>query len=369
MIKEYYLSILSGHQRDFFATLFRLFLTVLTFLYLAVLHTRNALYRYGITKRKTLPAKVISIGNITAGGTGKTPLVEFLARYLRTKKKKIAILSRGYGGRVPSTSECVKSAEDGKCNNQNDVNDEYLILRENLEGIPILLGKDRLYNGEKAIFNYGSECLILDDGFQHIKLKRDLDIVVIDALNPFAGEYLIPRGFLREPLKGLKRADLFVISHCNQINEDRLRTLYTKLQNFNKNIDICESIHEPVHLENISDNSLWNTSWLRGKRIYGLCAIGNPQSFAATLKELGVCLIQFHTYPDHHAYTQAELDNVVAEAKHLGADAIVVTQKDAVKLKNKDIHATNVMSLKIEIRITKGIEFFEEAVSNILNSD
>jgi len=369
MNKEYYLSILSGHQRGLFATIIRSFLSVLAFLYLAGLHTRSALYRYGITKRKTLPAKVISIGNITAGGTGKTPLVEFLARYLRTKKKKIAILSRGYGGRIPSGSECDKSPENGKFKNRNGVNDEYLILSENLEGIPILLGKNRLYNGEKAIINYGSECLILDDGFQHIKLKRDLDIVVIDALNPFAGEHLIPRGFLREPVKGLKRADLFVISHCNQINEDRLRTLYTKLQNFNKNIYICESIHEPAYLENISDNSLWNTSWLRGKRIYGLCAIGNPQSFAVTLKELGVCLVQFRTYLDHHAYTQAELDNVIAEAKHLGADAIVVTQKDAVKLRNKDIHDANVMSLKIEIRITKGIEFFEEAVSNVFNSD
>ena len=355
MIKEYYLSILYGQQRGLIATLIKSTLSTLTYPYSAVLNTRNILYKNGVLKSTKLPVKVISIGNITTGGTGKTPLVEFMARYLLEKNKKVAILSRGYGG------------NNSLQKNNNNVNDECLILRENLQEVPVLAGKDRVENGERAIRDYGVDCLILDDGFQHFRIKRDLDIVAIDSLNPFGGENLIPRGSLREPLKNLGRADMFIISHCNQSNKQTIKSIYKKLNHMNIDAPVCESIHRPVNMENITDGSILELEWLKRKRVYGLSAIGNPESFAYTLKELGADLIKHRKFHDHHAYTKEEIDDVVSEAKTLGADAIVVTQKDIVKIRNMDIKDFNILSLKIEIQITKGIELYEEAIDKILN--
>ena len=204
--------------RGFISAIIKSTLSIFTYPYLAVLNTRNILYKNGIIKSIRLPVKIISIGNITTGGTGKTPLVEFTAKYLNEMGKKVAILSRGYGGNNSSQES------------NDNVNDECLTLRENLQDVPVLAGKDRVKNGERAIRDYAADCLILDDGFQHLKLKRDLDIVVIDSLNPFGGENLIPRGSLREPLRNLGRADLFVISHCNQSNEQTIKSIYTKLE-------------------------------------------------------------------------------------------------------------------------------------------
>ncbi|KKM24281.1 hypothetical protein LCGC14_1606650 [marine sediment metagenome] len=362
MEKEYYLSILSGQQRGFLATLIRSSLSAFTYPYLAVLNTRNTLYKYGIVKSKRLPVKVISIGNITMGGTGKTPLVEFSAKYLQNKGRKVAILSRGYGDQNHSIiNDNSKTKE--------FVNDEYLILRENLKDVPTLLGRDRVQNAKKAIKEHDVDCLILDDGFQHLRIKRDLDIVVIDSLNPFAEEVLVPRGTLREPLKNLSRADLFVLSHCRLNDEYTLKSIYAKLNHINADIPVCESIHKPMNIESIKDNSLLEPEWLKGKKIYGLCAIGNPESFASTLIELGADVIKLRVFHDHHSYTQVELDGVITEAKTLGTDAIVVTQKDVVKIRNKNINDANILSLKVELQITKGMEFFDEAMAKILNAN
>ena len=355
MLKEYYLSILYGQQRGFIAALIKSTLSAFAYPYSAVLNTRDFLYKNGVVKSTRLPVKVISIGNITTGGTGKTPLVESMARCLLEKNKKVAILSRGYGGN--------NSLQE----NNDNVNDECLILRENLQDVTVLAGKDRVSNGEKAIRESGVDCLLLDDGFQHLKLKRDLDIVVIDSLNPFGGENLIPRGSLREPLKNLGRAGLFIISHCNQSKEKTIKSIYTKLNHVNNDAPVCESIHWPVHIENITDGSILGPEWLKGKRIYGLSAIGNPESFTYTLKELGADLIKHRKFHDHHNYNREEIGDVVYEAKLLGVDAIVVTQKDIVKIKKMDINDFNILSLKIETQITKGIELYEEAIDRVLN--
>ncbi len=356
MVKEYYLSILSGQQRGFIATVIKSTLSTFTLPYSAVLNIRNALYKSGIVKSTRLPVKVISIGNITTGGTGKTPLVEFSVKYLSEIGKKVAILSRGYGGNSSSQES------------NEIVNDECLALKENIQDVPVLAGRDRVKNGKKAINEFGVDCVVLDDGFQHFKLKRDLDIVVIDALNPFGGGNLIPRGILREPLKNLKRADLFIISHCNQSNEQTIKSIYTTLNRINSDAPVCESNHSPVHIDNIIDGSILETEWLKGKRIYALSAIGNPESFAFTLKELDADLIRHRVFSDHHNYTQAEIDDVTSEAQSLGAEAIIVTQKDMVKIRKMNIKDVNILSLKIEIQITKGIDFFKEAMDRVLKS-
>lgn len=356
MVKEYYLSILSGQQRGFLAAVIKSTLSACTLPYLAVLNTRDALYKNGIVRSTRLPVKVISIGNITTGGTGKTPLVEFSVKYLSKIGKKVAILSRGYGGNNSSPE------------NSEIVNDECLALRENLQNIPVLSGRNRVKNGQKAVSDFGVDCVILDDGFQHFKLKRDLDIVVIDALNPFGGGNLIPRGSLREPLKNLKRADLFIISHCNQSNEQTIKSIYTELNRIDRDAPVCESIHSPVHIDNIMEGSMLELEWLKGKRIYALSAIGNPDSFAYTLEGLEVDLIKHNVFQDHHVYTKKEIEEVISEAQSLGTEAIVVTQKDMVKIRKMNIKDANMLSLKIEIQITKGLELYKEAIDSVFTS-
>jgi len=355
MIKEYYLSTLSGQEKGLIATLFKSTLSTLTYPYLAVLKTRDVLYQNGIIKSTRLPVKILSIGNITTGGTGKTPLVEFMAKSLHKSGRKVAILSRGYGASNLSKE------------NNDIVNDECLTLRENLKDVPVLVGKNRAINGERAINDYGVDSIILDDGFQHFKLNRDLDVVVIDSLNPFGGEYLVPRGSLREPLKNLRRADIFIISHCDQSSEKTLQSIYTRLKQLNTDAPVCESIHRAVHIENIADNSILELKWLKGKKVYGLSAIGNPESFAFTLKGLDADLIKHKVYCDHHVYTLEEMVRVISDANSLGADAIVVTQKDIVKIRNMNIGATKILSLKVELEITKGIELYNEAIDRVLN--
>ena len=354
MVKEYYLSILSGQQKGFIAAIVKSTLSTFTLPYLAILNTRNTLYNNGIVRSTKLPVKVISIGNITTGGTGKTPLVEFTVKYLREIGKKVAVLSRGYGGNNSSQHK------------NEVVNDECLALRENLQDVPVLAGKDRVKNGRKAISNFRVDCVILDDGFQHLKLKRDLDIVVIDAINPFGGENLIPRGSLREPLKNLKRADLFIISHCDQSNEQIIKSIYKKLYRINKDAPVCESIHRPLHFDNIKDGPALGLDWSKGKKIYAISAIGNPESFAYTLDGLDANLIKHKMFQDHHVYTTDEMDEVISEAQSLGADAIVVTQKDMVKLRKMNIKDVNILSLKIEIQITKGIELYKKVIDSVL---
>ena len=354
MLKEYYLSILYGQQRGFIAALIKSTLSAFTYPYSVVLNTRDFLYKNSVFKSTRLPVKVISIGNITTGGTGKTPLVEFMARYLLEKNKKVAILSRGYGDNNPLQK------------NNDNVNDECLILKENLREVPVLAGKNRVKNGERAIRDYDVDCLVLDDGFQHLKLKRDLDIVVIDSLNPFGGENLIPSGNLREPLKNLGRADLFIISHCNQSKKQIIKSIYTKLNYVNNDAPVCESIHSPVHIENLKDGSIKRPEWLKGKRIYALSAIGNPESFTCTLKDLGANLIKHKKFHDHHNYNKEEMGYIVSEARSLNADAIVVTQKDIVKIRKMDIKDFNILSLKIEMQITKGIKLYKKAIDRVL---
>ena len=366
MKKEFFLSILFGKRRGFLATFIRTALSAFTYPYLVILSIRNAFYEHGIIKSCKLPVNVISIGNITMGGTGKTPLVELTAMYLQKKGKKTAILSRGYGSHSHSAAKNDVSGNNSNQKEHDIVNDECVSLSENLKDTPILIGKDRAQNGERAIRDYGVNCLILDDGFQHLRIKRDIDIVVIDSLNPFAGESLIPRGTLREPVKNLCRANLFVLSHCNMIDKNTLNSIYTNLHHINSNTQICESIHKPTYIENIRDNSILEPEWLKGKRIYGICAIGNPDSFEFTLKELGADLVKLQVFRDHHYYTQKELDDIISESQSLGSEAIVVTQKDIVKIRNMNTNNANILSLKIEMQITKGLEFYEKAIARML---
>jgi len=324
-----------------------------------VVKTRIFFYKKGILKCVLLPVPVISVGNITVGGTGKTPIVEYIARYLQAKGKRVAILSRGYAASIK---------QENNSSGENICNDEYLLFKENIPDVPHLLNKDRIKSGLEAIKHFQAECLVLDDGFQHLRLARDLNIVIIDALNPFGHEQIIPRGMLREPLEGLKRADMIMLSHVDQCSRDKVVVITNRLREITGDVPVVETVHRPICLESAKDAAKLDIHCLRSKRVFVFCAIGNPVSFRKSIENLGAELAGFRVFPDHHVYTLSELQELNAEAQSMKPDAIVITQKDRVKIGN-DLSMWDfpVWTLKIEICVVNGYEIFENKINAILN--
>lgn len=305
-----------------------------------------------------LPVPVISVGNITLGGTGKTPFVEYLARYLQEKGKKGAILSRGYAAAIRQKSgDSTYSA----------CNDEYLVFRENIPYIPNLLSKDRVAAGLEAIRDFQVDCLLLDDGFQHLRLARDLDIVIVDALNPFGYDYLVPRGMLREPLEALKRADLIALTHVDQCSQGAIDDIIDRLRTIAGHIPVVKTVHKPVCLETQQGSRL-DVHGLEGKKVFAFCAIGNPVSFRKSIENLGAEVLGFHVFPDHHAYSRNDLKKLDEESQKLMPDATIITQKDRVKIKNDDVTwSFPLWTLKMEIQILEGSGILESKIDAVFN--
>lgn len=324
-----------------------------------VVKTRIFFYKKGILRCVRLPVPVFSVGNITVGGTGKTPVVEHIARYLRAKGKRVAILSRGYAASI---------RQENNSSGKNICNDEYLLFKENIPDVPHLLNKSRVKGGLEAIKRFQAECLVLDDGFQHLRLARDLNIVIIDALNPFGHEQIIPRGMLREPLEGLKRANMILLSHVDQCSRDKITVITNRLRKITGGVPVVETVHKPICLESAKDAAKLDIHCLRGKRVFVFCAIGNPVSFRKSIEGLGAEIAGIRVFPDHHVYTLSELQEMNAEAQSMKPDAIVITQKDRVKIGNNlSIWDFPVWTLKIEICVVNGREIFENKINAILN--
>lgn len=324
-----------------------------------VVKTRIFFYKRGILKCVRLPVPVISVGNITVGGTGKTPIVEYLSVYLQKKGKRVAILSRGYAATIKHENSSLA---------KQVCNDEYLLLQENIPDIPNLLNKDRVKSGFEAISHFQAEYLLLDDGFQHLRLARNLDVVTIDALNPFGYEHIVPRGMLREPLESLKRADMIMLTHTDQCGQDKIVVTISRLREIAGQIPIVETIHKPMCLEALKGDETKDIIWLQGKKVFAFCAIGNPVSFRKSIESLGAKLLGFRVFPDHHVYTSSELRALNAEAQRVRPDAILITQKDKVKMKHDPMLCDfSLWTLKMEICIVKGREIFENKVNTILN--
>ncbi|OQZ00481.1 MAG: tetraacyldisaccharide 4'-kinase [Candidatus Brocadia sp.] len=324
-----------------------------------VVKTRIFFYKKGIFKSVRLPIPVISVGNITLGGTGKTPVIEYIAHYLQKKGKRVAILSRGYAATIEQEPDAL---------HKNFCNDEHLVFQENIPDVPHLIHKDRVKSGLRAIGQFQAQYLLLDDGFQHLRLARDINMVTIDALNPFGFGYTIPRGMLREPLEELRRADLFVLTHTDQCGHDKMQSIKERLREIAGHVPVVETVHKPIGLESSAGTEMTDIRVLQGKRVFAFCAIGNPESFRKSIEGLGGKLLCFHAFPDHHVYTASELRALSAEAKRVSPEVIMITQKDRVKIKNVgESWDFPLWTLKIEIRITKGCEIFEKKMNALLN--
>jgi tetraacyldisaccharide 4'-kinase len=303
-------------------------------LYGLALIARAALYKYGIFESQSVPMKIISVGNITLGGTGKTPFVIRMVRILKEElAKDPAVLIRGYGW------------------------DETAMLKAKLPETPILAGENRVKSAHRAIKLYGSDTAVLDDGFQHWELKRDLNIVLADARNPFGNSFLFPRGVLREGKMALRRADIVVLMKVRSPAAN-VAAVKREVLNINPDIDFMEASHDPGYVYDIKKKEPIELSSIRGKRMILLSSIGDPEYFENMAAGLGVEVIEHIEFPDHHNYNESDRAYINKRCEERSFDMILTTEKDAVKLgrMNMSFGGYTVMVLAIDITIISGKE-------------
>lgn len=295
-----------------------LILPPLSVLYGAVTRTRLSLYRRGTFRSTKLARPVISVGNITTGGTGKTPLVEWVARTVAAKGKKVCILTRGYGRENPERQVVVSDGTKVLAS-PSEAGDEPFLLATNLLGIAALISNaNRIEAAAGAIKHLGTDCFVLDDGFQHLRLERDLNIVAIDATNPWGGGHLLPFGRLREPLSSLSRADCVVITRADQAND--VAALRDEILRHTGNVPLFNS---RMRIKNAAEAI--------PSPVAAFCAVGNPRSF---FNQVPHEVVLERAFPDHHRYSQADVDSLIEAARQAGAQSLITTAKDAVKLKS-----------------------------------
>jgi tetraacyldisaccharide 4'-kinase len=358
MNQEDFRILISGQKAGFAATLLRFLLRIASIAYSTVIRLRNFLYSAGWLKAYNTDAIVISIGNITTGGTGKTPLVIWLCKRIisdsrfQISNSQCAILTRGYKSREQETKY---------------ITDEPVIFAESCPEVNVIVNPDRVAGAEEAAIKFGTKVLIMDDGFQHRRLARDLDIVAIDATLPFGYGRILPAGLLREPVSSLNRADAVVITRCDQIAENELCEIEEKLQLINPDMVIVRSIHSPAYVKSI-DNKEIGIEELKGKKIFAFCGIGNPGSFLNTVKKAGAEPIGTKIFNDHHHYTEACITDIFEQAERLKADLILTTQKDQNKITLPVSSKTEIplAYIGIEIKFLSGEEKLRDLIERTL---
>ncbi|MHC4293783.1 MAG: tetraacyldisaccharide 4'-kinase, partial [Planctomycetota bacterium] len=345
MDQEYYRKLISG-QIGGSASSVRLLLPILSFFYGVVIRLRNILYNIGLLRTHRLDRPVISVGNITAGGTGKTPLVIWLCRCLSGKKKTV-ILTRGY------------KAQTSKEKTSQTYVDEPQILIKKCQGVEIIINADRVEGAREAIRKFNAEVLVLDDGFQHRRLGRDVDIVTVDATKPFGYGRLLPAGLLREPPCSLIRADAVVITRCDHVNEIQLKMIEKQIENNMKDAIVTKTAHKVVAARLANGKKIIPEA-LKGKRIFAFCGIGNPHSFITTLRDLGCEIAGSKIYNDHYHYREEDINEIINHSDKTDADLIITTEKDWTKLDCIEViqskRTSTIGCLVVELKFIDGEE-------------
>lgn len=334
------------------------------------------LYRLGdrinrlLKKAREIPqAKVVSIGNITTGGTGKTPAVIYFAQILKKEGYSVGVLSRGYKGKQTKLGAILSDGMNIFLSPQESGDEPYL-LAVNLPQIPVAVGRNRMAQALKLQENYGINCFILDDGFQHYALKRDVDIVLIDATNPFGNGHLLPNGILREPVEALKRSDIVILTKCDLAPQKNVEDLTRQVKEISRHELIFRAVHKPIGLIKLpteyglgKENKIKKCQILKEKKVWALSALANSRSFETTLQNLGVQEVMPITYRDHHNYTPKDVENILQRIKP--NDFLVTTEKDWVKLEQYSAefsHLKNFYYLKIEFQILENEFLLKEGL-------
>ena len=376
-LEQYAIEVILDKRHEFRASILRIVLRLLSFIYLAIVQLRLYLYSKRILKERQLGCLVISIGNLTVGGTGKTPVVEKFARALQSGGRKVAILSRGYksvdrrrrktwwervlGQRSENPPRVVS---DGKrvLLDSGTSGDEPYMLASNLRGVAVVVDKDRVKGGLHALKELGVDTLLLDDGLQYLHLKHRLDIVLVDRQAPFGNEHLLPRGTLREPPRNLRRASYIFITKCNGESNTEL---IQRIRQHNRTAEIIECTHKPLHLKHVYREERLPLDYLKELYIGSLCGIAAPESFEEGLRKLGAKIELSRHFADHHRYAQKELTSFIQRCVRRDVSAVITTEKDAVRLPVLDNLEVPIYFLRVEIEILNGQETWEQCVQRI----
>ena len=350
------------------ARLFGLFLNPFSYIFYSVVRIRLFLYSHNFFLRSTsLDSLVIVVGNLTMGGTGKTPVVERLARELQSKGRKVGVLSRGYKSKDEHSSEkhsTTKVVGDGKrvLLDSEEAGDEPFMLAHNLPGVVVLTDKDRVRAGQFAIKEFGVDVLILDDGFQYLPIRADMNLLLVDQLNPFGNRKLLPRGILREPVRHISRAS-YVLVTKSEI-EPRIELLET-IRKYNKSAEIIRCDHKPKIYRQVNGKREEKLSFLFDRHAGVFCGIASPRGFEQLIHRMSGQLRYKKRFLDHHRYETIELNRLFQQAKNAGVEVMVTTEKDAVRIPEDFDPIIPLYYLRMEIEIVEGYEDFEEAVSSI----
>jgi tetraacyldisaccharide 4'-kinase len=327
--------LVSGRAAGIRPALARLGLWTASIPYEAAIRLRNRLYDRGWKRQYRAAVPVVSVGNLTLGGTGKTPCAEYLARFYRERDVRVVILSRGYGA-------------------PTGPNDEALVLEENLSDVPHLQGADRVALAGVAVEELEAELVILDDGFQHRRLARDLDLMLLDATNPWGYGSVFPRGLLREPPTSLRRADAVLLTRWDQVSDAVGIELKERIRRLSPGRPVVATTHAPVEWVQHGQPPR-PLEAVRGRPVAAFCGIGNPESFRRTLRDLGTEPADFRAFPDHHAYTRADVDDLRLWARAQPPDAVLATtQKDLVKLRIDRLGERDLLALRVGLHIRPG---------------
>ncbi|MGA3006739.1 MAG: tetraacyldisaccharide 4'-kinase [Opitutaceae bacterium] len=375
-LELYTIDVIFGRRSDTGAAVYAAFLQALSMAFSGLVQARLWLYGQRLLRDQPLGCLVVVVGNLTVGGTGKTPVVEKFARALADRGRKVAILSRGYKSKAPSfwqkswnwlthaTEPPPRIVSDGRSVllDSEVAGDEPFMLARNLPGVIVLVDKNRVKAGAYAIKKFGCDTLVLDDGFQYLPLKGRLNLLLVDKTNPFGNGHLLPRGILREPVKHLRRASYVFLTKSNGQRDAELEEL---IQRHNPGVDVIECAHRPQYLQRVGTAERQPLPFLHGKRIAAFSGIATPESFEKFLRDLGGQLQQTQRFLDHHRFSVGDLEAIFAQAAGAQLDFVVTTEKDAVRIPSGYKPPLPLYYLRLEIEIIQGAADFNEAVGRI----
>lgn len=375
--ETFFLEVIFEQRRGRVAGLLRGVLHGFSYGYRLAIKARRLLYDSRIVRDTTLGVQVIAIGNLTVGGTGKTPVVEKFARELKDQGRNVAILTRGYRSKPPPLSSRFidrlllrreqtppRIVSDGKSLllDSESAGDEPFMLASNLKDVIVLVDKDRVKAGRYAIEKFGCDTLLLDDGFQYWKLRgRRQDVVLIDCQQPFGNQHLLPRGTLREPTSHLARASVIFITK----SDGRTQALRERIAALNPRAPVIECVHHPLYFEDVFTGERRDIRFIDGLRVAALSGIAQPESFEEGLKKLGAELVYTKRFADHHRFTQQEILNAINRSKKRSAQVLLTTQKDAVRFPKLDRRDLPIYFMRVEIKIMSGANDFHDCVAKI----
>lgn len=374
--------VIFGRAKGFRAALARFLMRALSGIFRILVQLRLWRYRSGWKAQHHLGSQVVAIGNITVGGTGKTPVVELLARSLRDHGRSVAILSRGYKSRKldrpqrwrdakgrPIPAERmpkVVSTGEALLLDSKFAGDEPFMLARNLDGVSVVVDKNRVRSGRFAIEHLAADTLLLDDGMQYLDLAHGIDIVLVDSGSPFGTEALLPRGTLREPPKNLRRASYILLTKCDgRSNQD----LIARIRRYNQTAEIIECAHGPIHLENVFTRERESLEFLKDKWVGAISAIAVPEAFEGALEKLGARVEIRRRFSDHYRFSRKEVDKFMQRCVERDMELIVTTEKDAVRFPRPSSIDVPVYFLRIEVEILNGRGIWDDLIHRLCHPE